>query len=104
MLNIPNELFPFLKAKVKDIINDNTRCFPNAFTKSFPDIIQYVHEVQIPLFPSEDSLIWQSSPNGSLSFKETYDHIRGSYHYAQNMKWGKFIWNSCIPPSKSFLL
>lgn len=104
MLNLPDNILPLLKAKVQDIIVDNSWCFPDEFVASFPNVVQIIHNVQIPVVPTKDALVWQSSTNGSLSFKEAYEHVRSVYHHSQARSWGKLIWNACVPPSRSFML
>lgn len=49
--------------------------------------------------PRDDQLIWKDSPSGELSLKDAYN-----FHRIPNQRreWSKIIWNSAIPPSKSF--
>jgi len=49
----------------------------------------------------EDERIWSPADNGLMSLKAAY-----TFHApeGQHTNWGKIIWNSAVPPSKSLLI
>lgn len=55
----------------------------------------------IPFVHCDDQLMWQHSDSGLLSFKDSYNF---PIPRQQPLDWGKIIWNSSIPPSRSFLI
>jgi hypothetical protein len=100
-LNIPTHLHNSLNAPVSQFINNNNWCVPQNVLQAFPNMLQKLNLVTIPLTHKEDKLIWKKSHDGNLSFKDAYLFQSASSH--QQPSWSKIIWNAAIPPSKSLL-
>lgn len=100
-LNMPTSLSHQLNAKVCDFIDDFQWIFPISFQIMFPAVRQLAHQVIIPKVHIEDSLVWNNSSSGDLTFKEAYLFKSPA---GQNLHWAKIIWSPDIPPSKSLLV
>lgn len=85
---------------VCDYIHENSWDMPQNFSTDFPVIWNLVQEVTISVQSKENELVWDSSTNGSLSFKDAYIFKASS---VLPIHWAKSIWSPNIPPSKSLL-
>ena len=67
----------------------------------FPDLLNIISKIELPMVEIEDERIWSPADNGLMSLKAAY-----TFHApdGQHTSWGKIIWNSAIPPSKSLLI
>lgn len=100
-LNIPVNLHTHLKAKVSDFIVNGQWNIPFSVLLTFPQVNYLAEKVTIPFEETADKLIWNSSNNGELSFKQAFEY---KYGIGQNMRWAKSLWCPDIPPSKSLLV
>lgn len=57
--------------------------------------------VTIPILDREDTMLWNHSHDGHLSFNDAYD-FHGDY-LDQNTSWAKHIWHIAIPLDKPFI-
>lgn len=58
LMQIPTSLHKSLQALVKDLMVDKTWCIPSELAAKFPAIAEEMNQITIPIFPSEDRLIW----------------------------------------------
>ncbi|MCH82427.1 ribonuclease H protein, partial [Trifolium medium] len=66
----------------------------------FPNLMQFVEQVSIPVEHRHDSLAWRSSDSGELSLRQAFDF---KAHQGPQLHWAKTIWSKDIPPSKSLV-
>lgn len=90
-----------LKATVSDFMVNGSWCIPQLLTGLFLTLKDEIQQVVIPNFPAKDQLRWSSSSTGLLSFKDAFYFLSP---VGPQVPWCKLLWNSCIPPSKSFIL
>lgn len=69
IMNIPDHVLPRLKAKVKDLIQGTSWHFPDTFSEAYPELVDLIREVHIPVVSTEDTLVWKHSSSGLLSLK-----------------------------------
>lgn len=101
MSNIPDHLLNQLNARVEDfIINDKWNVLRQPLSL-FPDLLRMLQIVDIPQFDAIDQLVWTNSFTGVLTFRDAYLHFKPA---GQSLHWAKLIWNSAIPPTRSFLV
>jgi hypothetical protein len=74
---------------------------PFGSSNMFPSLLQRVTSTVIPLSPREDEFLWKHNTSGTLSMKEAFNFISP---IGTQRNWAKLIWNTAIPPSKSFLI
>lgn len=103
VLDLPGNIHALLKATVSDFISNSSWHIPLEFSNQFLSIAAEMLQVHIPLDSDNcsDSLVWKASSDGILSFKEAYNHLKPIVH---PIHWGKSIWSSSIPPSRSFVV
>lgn len=101
MLVIPATAFNLLQSRVNHFIVNSTWCLPVDLATKFPLLVEEIKKIIIPLSPANDRLIWNDSEDGSLTFKAAYNFLN---QQSQSLACTKYIWNKCIPPSKSFLI
>lgn len=100
-LNIPDHVLKYLKADVKDFIHNKSWFIPRALETLFPDIARDIQQIIIPVEAAEDQLIWKDSSDGSLSFKDAFLYLNPA---GNTVSYGKKLWSTSIPPSRSFLV
>lgn len=100
MLQIPADVSDTLQSTVSAFIVGGSWSIPDAIVSKFPDLKVEIDQVHVPLFPSEDHLIWNGTDSSSLTFKQAYLHLNPLQSVNPS---AKLMWNSSIPPSKSFL-
>jgi len=100
LLQIPDWIKSHLKASIRDFIH-NQWCIPDDLHNMFPNLHNIISKVEIPREDIEDERVWSPADNGLMSLKAAY-----TFHApeGQHTNWGKIIWNSTIPPSKSLLI
>ena len=98
---IPDWIKIHLKASVKDFIHNNQWCIPDEMQNMFPALLNLISKIKVPTVEIEDERIWSPTDNGQMPLKAAY-----TFHApeGQNINWGKIIWSSAIPPSKSLLI
>ena len=99
LLQIPHNLHNNLHSKVQDFIFNRHWNVPMELQVAYPTLMHHISKITIPWRPKDDKFIWKDSPSGHLSLKDAY-----IFHCIPNNKkdLSKLIWNSAIPPSKSF--
>lgn len=75
--------------------------FPNTLIVHSPLIKYEIEETVISKSPCVDQMVLSNSNSSILKFKEAFMFQNP---YGQIVPWAKLIFNSCIPPSKSFTL
>lgn len=100
LTQVPAQFHDELKAKDKDFIVDNAWIILDELENRFPDVYNEIQQTVIPFISCADQLIWQGTETGELSFKEAFSFLNPSTHPTS---WGKLLWSSCTPHSKSFL-
>jgi ribonuclease HI len=99
-LNIPAHTRPMLTSSVSDYIQNGLWEIPSTLTAMFSNLRSIVSQVTIPMFHTDDKLIWRHTDSGELELKEAYLFKMQQY---QELHWAKLIWNPAIPPSRSFM-
>jgi hypothetical protein len=99
-LDIPPHLHLFLKAKVKNFIENQRWKIPNCLFSAYPNLLSLINNVTIPLQEKNDKLFWNLSHDGDLSLKDVYTFYCPA---SQHLNWTRLVWNACIPPSKSMV-
>ncbi|KAK0575059.1 hypothetical protein LWI29_033415 [Acer saccharum] len=72
---------------------------PASFKASHPVVASEIEKVVVSTDP--DSLVWTCSLDGVVSCKSAYDSLS---EIGSSVFWGKQIWASFIPPSRSVLI
>lgn len=101
LIRIPQSLHCSLNAKVRDFISNHSWCIPQEFSLSFPFVAEEIRKIIILLFCVEDQLVWSKSDSGELKIRDAFHFLNPQ---GNSVSWGKIIWSSCIPPSRTFLL
>lgn len=101
MLNIPPYLHQNLHAYGSDFIRNSQWRILLDLQNMFPSLLQHVTSAFIPLSLREDEFSWKHNTSGTLSMKEAFQFISP---IGTQRNWAKLIWNTVIPPSKSFLI
>jgi hypothetical protein len=99
--NIPSHISNLLSSYVSDYIVNGHWNIPLQLSQSFTTLSNIVHQVSLPMQPTQDKLLWRHTDDGDLQLKEAYNF---KLQHLQDMHWAKVIWSSDIPPSKSFLV
>ncbi|KAK2655634.1 hypothetical protein Ddye_008686 [Dipteronia dyeriana] len=95
-----SSLQPLLDSVVGDIYSDTGGWnIPTSFKASYPDVVYEIENVVVSTDP--DSLFWTCSLDGSVSCKSAYTSLS---KVRSSVFWGKQIWASFIPPSRSILV
>lgn len=97
---IPIHLHKLLKASLADFIHENKWMIPAPLLSHFPEIANDIRQIIIPKFCAADQLVWKHSISASLALKYAFLHFKPSMPV---VPWCNLIWNSFIPPSKSFI-
>ncbi|KAK0584291.1 hypothetical protein LWI29_010574 [Acer saccharum] len=95
-----SSLQPPLDSVVGDIYSDATGWdILASFKASHPDVASEIEKVVVSTDP--DSLVWTCSLDGVVSCKSAYDSLS---EVRSSVFWGKQIWASFIPTSRSVLI
>jgi hypothetical protein len=100
LLHIPPAIHNQLRATVADIIVDGALLLPAAALNA-PEVAVLVADIILPTDPLPDSLVWLHSSYGKLTSKLALNFLKP---VVVTLPWAAAIWNSCIPPSHSFIL
>jgi len=79
------------------VIDDGSWNFPGGL---LPHVTPYLASMVLPTSPLPDSLVWQHPTDGKLSAKHVMLFLKPA---APVLHWPDLIWQSCIPPSHSFI-
>ena len=91
-------LEPPIHALVKDFMDQNGCKLPDDFSSQFSSVAHDIHQI---IVRDSDTLIWRKSACGNVTCSDAYASLMGSNGFTS---WGKSIWASYVPPSRSFLL
>nr|KYP31516.1 Putative ribonuclease H protein At1g65750 family [Cajanus cajan] len=97
-MNIHAFVHPRFKCSVKHFLKDRTWYLPHEIHAR---VGNQIGNIDIPLCELEDTLVWESTPNGDFLFKDAYLFLKQPI---SKLNWTKIIWNKHVPPSKSFVL
>ncbi|GAU35013.1 hypothetical protein TSUD_103360 [Trifolium subterraneum] len=97
--NIPAHIRHSLSSTVSDYIVNGLWNIPPQLIHAYTNLGSIVHQVIIPMEPSQDKLLWKHTDSGDLQLKEAYLFKLQQF---QDLYWAKIIWSPDIPPSKSF--
>ncbi|GAU13067.1 hypothetical protein TSUD_173670 [Trifolium subterraneum] len=100
LFNIPAHISHSLSSTVSDYIVNGLWNIPPQLSQAYTTLGSIVHQVTIPMEPSQDKLLWKHTDSGDLQLKEAY-HFKTQQF--QDLYWASTIWSPDIPPSKSFL-
>lgn len=95
-----NPLSQQLRTSVSSFILEQLWALPGTFCHSFPDLSQEILQIPLPLVGESDTLIWENSTYGTLSFSNAFDLVRTRL---ANKDWVSQIWRAAIPPRLSML-
>ncbi|MCI03696.1 ribonuclease H protein, partial [Trifolium medium] len=98
--NIPAHISHSLSSTVSDYIVNGLWNIPPQLSQAYTNLGSIVHQVIIPMEPSQDKLLWKHTDSGDLQLKEAY-HFK--IQQFQDLYWANTIWSPDIPPSKSLL-
>lgn len=90
-----------LHANVSHFISNGSWNIPDSLAQRFPALDVEIQEIDIPIIPTEDQLVWKNYETGNLSFKEAYMFLNPA---GQLVQWTRYVWKHFIPPYKSFIL
>jgi hypothetical protein len=99
-LGIPVHIRPLLTASVSDFIVNGRWSIPAQLSLIFSNLESIIAAVMIPMELKNDTLLWQHTDSGDLSFKHAYTFKNMQ---VQELPWAKYIWRTEIPPSKSLM-
>ncbi|KAK2430924.1 hypothetical protein QL285_029213 [Trifolium repens] len=100
-LGIPVHIRPLLTASVSDFIVNGRWSIPAQLSLMFSNLESIIAAVVIPMELENDTLLWQHTDSGDLSFKQAYTFKN---MHVQELPWAKHIWRTEIPPSKSLMV
>jgi len=101
IFNVPVSISNLLSSSVSDYIFNRQWQLPDQIQQMFPNILQIISSLVIPMEDREDQLLWKHTPHGNLQLKEAYYF---KLQQAPNLHWAKTIWSPDIPPAKSMLV
>jgi hypothetical protein len=85
---------------VADCIEEGRWCLPNFIANRDAALASQIQKIILPVDDAPDKLCWTSSPDGELNSSIAYRTISG---HNPKVPWAKLLWNSYIPPSRSFI-
>ncbi|CAL0306454.1 unnamed protein product [Lupinus luteus] len=97
-LQILEEFHARLSSKVSNFIIDRKWAIPTELVVSFPHLSTIINSIPISF---KDRLVWSNTEDGSLDLKSAFSALHDTNSAAS---WCSMLWNSFIPPSKSFLV
>lgn len=100
ILNIPASLHKSLTASVVDVIENGKWIIPEELLAKLSLVGVNLHQITVPSCTNKDQLVWKESNSGILTLKDAFNHFNPP---KPQFDWGKIIWNSLIPPLKSFV-
>jgi len=72
MLNIPNHHQQHLHSTVNDFIHNSQWNVPQELQAIFPNIVQHINKITIPIIQKENRLIWNNTASVDLELKGAY--------------------------------
>ncbi|KAH6778304.1 hypothetical protein C2S51_009616 [Perilla frutescens var. frutescens] len=97
-LNIPVDVHAKFSDTVGDFLEHGVWRFTVSFVANYPDIMHDI--LRVPITSGEDERVWTKSLHGTVTAKLARLHTR--VHFP-TVKWGRWIWNSCIPIRRSLV-
>lgn len=88
LYQMTDDLISLLPAKVCDYIDNFKWNIVDDLDAFFPNLQNLVPQITLPSFDSDDSLVWQHTPNGDLPLKKAY---RFKKHSLVKLPWTKFV-------------
>lgn len=88
LFNIPENIHPFSKAKVKDFLSNGSRIIPSFLIQQYPALLPIMQQTVIPTSDCSDSMLWKKTDSGELSFKDAYLFYKP---IGQSLSWCKLI-------------
>ncbi|XP_062028868.1 uncharacterized protein LOC133744853 [Rosa rugosa] len=89
-----------LTSTIASFISNQSWALLARFCQAFPDLAKEIMLVPLPLEPISDSLVWEHSGNGTLSFSFAYEQLRPKF---LSPTWVSSVWRNYIPPHYSLL-
>ncbi|KAL6206588.1 hypothetical protein ACLB2K_023836 [Fragaria x ananassa] len=89
-----------LSSTVAAFISDQNWVLSARFCQAFPDLVKDIMLVPLPTESTNDTLIWEHSSDGVLSFSSAYDQLRPNF---SSPPWAFTVWRNFIPPRFSLL-
>lgn len=98
--NVPQSVSSSLNMLVSDCIHEGRWRIPAFIAHKDPTLASQICKIILPSADIEDKLCWVASMDGELNSKIAYKTMIGS---GPQIHWDKLLWNSYIPPSRSFI-
>jgi len=98
--NIPSHLLPDMELAVEHFIVNGRWCLPPYIHQKDPELAAKISKITLHKDDIPDTLPWNLSPDGCLTQKIAFSCLFGN---GQQVNWAKFLWNSFIPPTRSFI-
>ncbi|KAL6139472.1 hypothetical protein ACLB2K_057776 [Fragaria x ananassa] len=89
-----------LSSTVAAFISDQNWVLSARFRQAFPDLVKDIMLVPLPTESTNDTLIWEHSSYGVLSFSSAYDQLRPNF---SSPPWAFTMWRNFIPSRFSLL-
>jgi len=96
----PQTVSSSLSMKVSACISNGVWCLPGYLVDKDPALATQICQVTLPTEAMPDMLCWESAPDGILTSKIAFRTLNG---VGQRSTWANILWNSHIPPSRSFI-
>lgn len=100
LLQIPRSMHSDLTSTVHDFISHGRWCIPSILLQNCSELEREINQISIPREELEDRRMWSSTASGDLSLRDAFHFVNPS---GQVWPWGKLIWSTFIPLSKSFV-
>ncbi|KAL6146150.1 hypothetical protein ACLB2K_056833 [Fragaria x ananassa] len=78
-----------LSSTVAAFISDQNWVLSARFRQAFPDLVKDIMLVLLPMESTNDTLIWEHSSDGVLSFSSAYDQLRPNF---SSPPWAFTVW------------
>ncbi|KAL2340501.1 hypothetical protein Fmac_008441 [Flemingia macrophylla] len=100
-LGLPEEIASKLTAMVDKFVDSFDWSIPEAILTCIPFLQGALLKISVPRPNSIDQSVWRHSSDGHISLKLIREHLNNG---DQTIFWGKNIWNSWTPPTRSCLV
>jgi len=98
--NIPQQVTASLAMKVSDCISNGNWCIPEFVVHKDVELALQISNITLPMVGISDKLCWTAAFDGELTNKIAFKSLNGS---GQKVSWASLLWNTYIPPSRSFI-
>jgi len=98
--SIPQNVSSSLTMKVSACVSNGVWCLPGYLVDKDPALANQICQITLPTDNMPDMLCWDSAPDGILTSKIAFQTLNG---VGQRSTWANILWNSHIPPSRSFI-